>query len=315
MIERYWPLRPMLARRAEGPFDSERHVFELKWDGTRCIAFVQAGEVRLQNRRLTDITHRYPELGRLPLSASVREAILDGEIVVFREARTDFRRLQMREQTDDPDRIRILSIANPATYVVFDILYLNGREVLAEPLKRRREVLREIVAEEGAILYSEGYGAGRRLFKEAVRRGFEGVMAKEVSSPYLPGQRSGHWLKIKRGLDVDAAVCGWIASGRRPFASLVLGLYQDGGLRHIGQVGSGFSRDDFEEIGRVLGRLETPVSPFGAVPRIRGDVHWVRPELVVRVSAMRWTDGGKLRAPVFVRVRPDKGAEECVIEE
>ena len=315
LSKRYWPIRPMLARRASEPFDSDRHIFELKWDGTRCIAFTENKVVRLQNRRLSDITYRYPEFKQLPHSISAKDAILDGEVVVFREGRADFTKLQTREQTDNPDRVRLLSVTMPATYVVFDIIYHNGRWMADEGLLKRREVLRGIVREEGCIIYSEEYMHGRRLFREAIKQGFEGIMAKEKESPYLPGQRSGYWLKVKRGVDVDAVVCGWIASKARPFASLILGLYRDGRLYHIGQVGTGFNREEFERIHAVLTRLETRASPFEIIPRIRGDLQWVHPELVVRVSAMQWTEDGRLRAPVFVRLRPDKRPEECERED
>jgi len=307
-------IKPMLARSSE-PFDSDDHIFELKWDGTRCIAFIDRKGIRLQNRRLLDITYRYPEFHDLHTKIRADSAIIDGEIVVLREGVPDFRKLQEREHVEEEMRIGILSGLIPATYVVFDLLYLNERSLMERPLMERRNLLKEIIPAAEVIVFSESFEReGKKLFQMAVEKGFEGIMAKHKESPYLPGVRSEYWLKIKKIFDIDAIVCGYLKGegGRSElFGSLVLGVYKDGRLIHIGQVGTGF---DYNEARLIYNKLQ-PIdkNPFDTLPEFKRPVVWCKPTLVVRVKFNEWTHDGKLRAPVFIGIRSDKKPEECTI--
>jgi DNA ligase D-like protein (predicted ligase) len=303
-------IKPMLAKPSP-PFDSEGHIFELKWDGTRCIMFIERGGVRLQNRRLRDITHRYPEFEGVRLRAG--SAVLDGELVVLSGGRPDFKRLQQREHQEDPARIEMLSALLPATYAAFDLLYLGGRPLLKKPLSERRRLLEGLLPIKGNIILSESYSEGRGLFRLALRKGFEGVMAKEKTSPYLPGERSGYWLKVKKFSDLDAVICGWLeGKGRRAggIGSLILGLYDGGKLLHIGQVGAGLDERTLELLhGRLQGLRGK--CPFGKVPRLGRRAFWTRPEMVARVGYQEWSEKGSLRVPVFKGIRDDKPPVEC----
>jgi len=187
---------------ASGPFDSETHLFELKWDGIRALAFVDGGGYRLRTRHRRDVTDSFPELEAL---ARLRPgAVLDGELVVLRDGKPDLGAVQSRQHTVDPLKVRGLARTRPVTYVVFDLLYVDFRSVMVEPLVERRRRLREIVEglADSGILFSEGVlGAGTALFAEVCRLGLEGVMAKRLTSCYRPGRRSRAWLKIKpRGI-------------------------------------------------------------------------------------------------------------------
>lgn len=177
----------MLAK-SSPPFDSERHLFELKWDGTRCIALVEPKGVSLQNRRMMDITYRYPEFRGLKDHLKARSAVLDGEIVVLEKGAPKFHRLQQRDHIEDHEKILFLSGLIAATYVVFDLLYLNGRSLMGRPLTERRELLKGLFTYSGNIVFSESFSEGKRLFSAALRKGFEGIMAKDRSSPYLSGR-------------------------------------------------------------------------------------------------------------------------------
>ncbi len=307
-------IKPMLAM-ASPPFDSERHLFELKWDGTRCIAFIDRRKVRLQNRRLVDITYRYPELGKMAEGLKADSAVLDGEIVVLENGRPVFERLQQREHIDDRDRIDFLSGLIPATYIAFDILYLKGTSLMNRTLSERRRLLEGVFTVLDNALISETFTEGKRLFREAVRAGFEGIMAKEKDSPYTPGVRSRKWLKIKKSSDIDAVVTGFIKGTRgRPFSSLILGLYDEGRLIHIGKVGTGFDEDTAAILYKMLVPLRIKGSPFDSPPRgLKGDVQWCRPVIVVRVGYQEITKDLKLRAPVFKNIRYDKEPEECIL--
>lgn len=305
-------IRPMLAMSSPLPFDSEKHIFELKWDGTRAIAFIDDQGVRLQNRRLIDISYRYPELE--DLKKAVRgSAVLDGELVILHEGKPDFERLQQREQVEDRVRIKLLSETVPATYIVFDILYIEDRSLMALPLINRKKILTDTIIPSEHIILSEHYTNGKELYNLALKRGFEGIMAKDRESPYLQGRRSPYWLKIKKSVDIDAIVCG-IMEGKAetmPVGSLILGVYRKGELVHIGQVGTGFNEKEIAQLLKMAERLYTPNPPFKKISSLKRKVHWLKPEIVVRVKFLEWTKDMKLRSPVFLHFRFDKSPREC----
>jgi len=167
----------MLAK-SSPPFDSEKHIFELKWDGTRCIVFVDKNSVQLQNRRLLNITHRYPEFRELPRFLKAKSAVFDGELVVLVEGVPKFDKLQQREHIEDVNRIEILSGLIPATYVAFDLLHLNGKSLMQKPLIERRDLLKGLFSLSENVIFSESYTEGRKLFSAVLKKGFEGIMAK-----------------------------------------------------------------------------------------------------------------------------------------
>jgi bifunctional non-homologous end joining protein LigD len=292
----------MLAYAAPGPFDSERHLFEIKWDGARCLLFLKAGAIRLQNRRLETITHRYPELGGLSRQLAAQDAILDGELVALKDGQPSFPRLQQREQVADPTKIGLLSQSMPVTYVAFDILWLNGGQVTAQPLLARKELLADIVRETPQLILSRFVrGPGAAYFREVVSRGLEGVMAKTVAGPYLIGRRSRFWLKIKPRQHKVCTVIGYTTgSGSRAatLGALLVATREGHAWRYRGKVGSGFDTAALAELTARLQELKTPTPPLPQPPRVRG-VHWARPGLVVRVSFQEETDRGHFRAPVF----------------
>ncbi len=294
---------PMLAFAAPEPFDSKRHLFEVKWDGTRCLLFLQRGEIRLQNRRLEAITHRYPELREIGRHLKARNAILDGELVVLEDGKPNFPKLQQREQAGEPARIKLLSRLLPAVYVAFDILYLNSQEVFHLPLLHRKEKLAAVLGETPYLLES-GFirEHGVAYFREAVARGLEGIMAKTLTGPYLIGRRSRSWLKIKARREKTCAVVGYTpGSGEREatVGALLLATREGQTWRYRGRVGSGFSKPVLKELAARLRELRTDKSPLPQPPAVRG-VQWVRPELFVRVSFQEETNRGHFRAPVFV---------------
>jgi bifunctional non-homologous end joining protein LigD len=194
-------INPMLAAKAEVPFDSEQHLFEIKWDGIRCLAFIEAGRVRLQSRQLTEITLQFPELSDLGWLPS--GTVLDGELVVFQDDKPSLAAIQHRALLQNSARIQYLSQSMPASYMVFDLLFVAGKPLMAAPLRVRREALAELNQQFllPGFLLSDGLSrCGCKLFAQIVRLGLEGMMAKRLDSPYLPGKRSRHWLKIKPAL-------------------------------------------------------------------------------------------------------------------
>ena len=285
---------PMLARQGQ-PFDSEEHLFEIKWDGTRAQARIEGGQARLTNRRRRDLTGRYPELGFL--GGFGDGLLLDGEIVVLHDGKPDFGRLMSREQARSNLKIAGLAKSMPVTYIAFDLLYQDGESVMRQPLRERRDRLRQAATswENPACVVSSGIvGGGVDYFQAAVDQELEGVIAKRLDDPYEPGKRSGSWLKIKRTQVIQCAILGFVTNGGA-LRSLIIAAEVSGQLRCVGKVGSGISTAMGERLMQLLG------------PRLRPDPwleceidgQWVEPGLYCVVGYLELTRAGHLRAPVF----------------
>lgn len=297
-------ISPMLAYSSD-PFDSPKHIFEIKWDGTRCIMFIDGKDIRLQNRRLIDITYRYPEFLQAPNEIEVKNAILDGEIVIFHNGKTNFNKLQQREHIEDPLKIKLLSRSIPATYIVFDILYLNDKKYIQKPLVERKEILRKILNKPSSIMESRYINEkGIAYFNEVVGLGFEGIMAKSINSPYLIGKRSRYWLKIKPKSSRECFIVGYtLGKGERSnlLGSLVIATLERGKWIFRGKVGSGFDDKTLKEIFSMLKNLEIDKIPIPNLGRQK-DIIWVKPLIRCEVSFHEITEKGHFRAPVFKRL-------------
>jgi bifunctional non-homologous end joining protein LigD len=310
------PIRPMLAKTGE-PFDSKDYIFEPKWDGLRALLFFQEGRIELQNRNLRDATQSYPELQEISRRIKAKTAIIDGEAVVLREDGVpDFGQLQARFGVDDPKRVSVLAKTTPVTYVAFDLLHLDGQDMISRPLTERKKRLKLIIKEGPYLLYGDHVEAeGTRFFKQATSRGFEGVIAKESQSQYVPGLRAEYWVKIKQISTADCVVVGWSeGEGARTssFGSLILGAYdEDGHLKHVGNVGGGFSNTSLSEIKGRLSRIEKKTATVEGSVDSPTPVTWVKPRLVVEVAYMAVTRDGRLRFPRFKRLRTDKAPTDC----
>lgn len=299
---------PMLAYKVEDPFDSPEYIYEIKWDGTRCLLFYRKGEVKIQNRRLIDVTYRYPELKEgLKQSLGEREVILDGELVVLKDGRPHFPLLQEREHVLDPFRAQILAKITPATYIAFDILYMDGRPLLEIPLRDRKEILREAVKESDLLILSRHVEQrGVDFYNRVIEEGFEGAMAKKKNSPYLPGKRSRFWLKIKpRDREICYVIGFTEGRGERKgtFGALLLATRVGEDWAFRGKVGSGFSREDLDKIRKLLDPLRVDTPPIEGLSPSRG-VQWVKPFYRCEITYQERSTRGKFRAPVFRRMLP-----------
>jgi len=308
-------VRPMLAVSGQ-PFSASGWIFEPKIDGTRCIAHLSE-EVVLQNRRLANITARYPELVASLRKGACSSCILDGEIAVFSGGLPDFGGLEMREHQNRDLRIKYLAEKRPATYIVFDILSAGGEKLMARPLEMRKKILSQVLQGDDRVVITDYLPEeGEAYFGAAVKMGLEGVVAKRLSSPYQPGTRSPDWIKIKKRLTADLVVGGYIpGKGQREpyFGGLLTGAYNSRSeLIYLGRVGAGFSDDELKQIVASVKVEEKP--PFANPPSTPG-VRWLRPEMVVEVTALEVTPDGHLRAPVFLRLREEKEPQECLVEQ
>ena len=291
----------MLARLG-APFDSDQHLFEIKWDGIRALSFVEADAVRILTRNGNDVTGQYPELTsltRLPAGT-----VVDGEIIALEEGMPSFEAVLRTRGGRSRGKPR------PGTgYCIFDLLYLGYEPTMGLPLEQRRQPLAELVAmagESNVIESTPVAGAGKALFAEASERQLEGVVAKRRDSVYQPGRRGDAWTKFKKRVYDHAVVLGYLpeegssaTDGR--FRSLVVAAHRDGKLSYAGRVGSGFDDALREQIGERL-RSHPASGPLLPAPEQLPEVAWVEPRIYCLVSYVELTSAGVMRAPVFERL-------------
>jgi bifunctional non-homologous end joining protein LigD len=285
------------------PRDDDAWAFEMKWDGYRAIIGITDGRMRIASRRGNEVTAKYPELSGLPAAVKV-DAILDGELVVLDEdGHASFQAIQQHEA--------------PAVFVAFDVLRLEGTDVTSLAWRDRRALLEQLgLAGDRWQTSPTTIGGGAQARRAAGDLGFEGVVAKRLDSPYLPGRRSPAWRKIKLSKRQELVVGGWMPGKGRLAASLgsVLVGYHDGiggPLRYAGRVGSGLDDDGRAALARSL--RKRAASPFDPAPKIK-DAVWVEPDCVAEVRFTEWTSDGILRQPVFLGLRDDKDPIEVIRE-
>lgn len=287
----------MLATPWPKPFDDDRWVFELKWDGVRCIARVDSDGVDLRSRAGNNMTDRYPELSRayLPIGS-----ILDGEIVALdQRGRPSFELLQGRMH-------RIpgagLEVPVPITYVVFDLLADQSGLLLDLPLEARIDRLCSLELPNPVVVGDRYASESKGIWGFVVENDLEGIVAKRLGSPYVPGTRSPDWRKVGNFKHLRAVVGGFTegTGGRSSsFGALLLGLWDGDRLRWIGAVGSGFSNKSLMAIRSALNEMTVAESPFLPDAELPRSATWVQPQLVAMVRFKHWTKGGKVRAPSF----------------
>jgi len=309
-------IHPMLAETADRPFDSPDYYFEPKWDGMRCIAYLRDRRVELQNRNLRIVTKSYPELQVIHRNIKANTAILDGEIVVLKGGLPSFELLQSRFGVDDPVQVKVLSKKTPTTYIAFDLLHLNGKDLVNCPLSDRRERLAEIIEDTPDLLLSEYVAErGRAYFKKALQLGFEGAMAKRVSSNYQMGVRNNDWLKLRQIKTIDCVIVGYTrGTGSRAatFGALVLAAYdRKNRLTHLGNVGTGLTDSEIERMMKILKAVETRTKGVDGEVKAPTPIRWVKPKLVAEIRYMKTTADHKLRLPRFIRLRLDANPEDC----
>ena len=300
----------MLATPWPEPFDDDAWVFELKWDGVRCLLSTDDGAVSLTSRAGNDMTERYREFANLDLPGDL---VLDGEIVALDESgRPSFERLQSRMNID-----RRLTGGSPipVTLVVFDLLR-DGSPLLHLPLEERGERLERLSLPEPILVGDRFAGHSAAIWEFVEQNDLEGIVAKRLGSGYSPGARSPDWRKIGYFKHVRAVVGGFTTGtgGREStFGSLLLGLWDDGLLRWVGAVGSGFDDKSLHAIREALDAMTSSESPFHDRPEMPPGTTWVEPALVAMVRFKQWTEAGKLRAPSF-RGFTDDPSEEIIWE-
>jgi DNA ligase D-like protein (predicted ligase) len=296
-------VHPMLATLVKDPFHRPGWVYEEKYDGLRILAYKEDDAVHLLSRNAKDRTATFPRIAAAIGALPSRTLLVDGEVVAFDRRGVSRFQLLQRGRSEP-------------SYAIFDCLYRNGHDLRREPLAARRKAL------ESAIRPSERLLIARRLaenglvaYRVAKRKGYEGVVAKDSSSPYIE-KRSTKWLKVKVHQVDEFVIAGYTPprGHRRYFGALLLGAYDHGVLRYVGKVGTGFNDSTLASLYRTFRPLVRKTSPFVDPPHERG-VTYLTPRLVAQIAYEEWTADRKLRQPVFLGLRDDKEPADVVMPE
>jgi len=310
------PIPVMLATLTDRRDFGDDWLLERKFDGERCVATRHGADVRLESRTGKNLTGTYPEVRAALAAQRLRDLVLDGEVVAYDGDQTSFSRLQQRLGVTNPTPEHVA--AYPVVYCVFDILQVDGEDLVDRPLLERRARLARAIRPSPAVQLTEAWrGDSQARFAEACRAGWEGLIAKRADAPYRPG-RTRDWLKFKCLNGQEFAIGGYTdpKGSRVGFGALLLGYYgRDGKLHYAGKVGTGFDRRTLTSLHESLAALERPDPPFEPVRGLpRSHVHWVEPQLVAQVGFSEWTTDGELRHPRFQGLRRDKDPAEVVRE-
>jgi bifunctional non-homologous end joining protein LigD len=293
-------ISPMLATLVPEPFNKPNWIFEEKYDGVRMLAYKEGAKVTLMSRNAIERTARYPAIAAAVAQLKPTTLLLDGEVVVFNKKNvSSFQALQQG--------------SGHASYAVFDCLYCNGRDLRKEPLSERRAVLESGVSPKPLLLLSVKLATnGLKAFQLATRRGFEGIVAKNLASRYVE-RRSTDWLKVKVHQEDEFIIGAFTqpSGSRQYFGALLLGVYSGKQLTYVGKVGTGFDHKTLASLYKKFRPLIRARSPFASDVRERGAT-FLAPKLIAQISFSEWTQDGKLRHPAFLGLRDDKRPEEVV---
>lgn len=303
---------PMLAKLTNEPMDNPEWIYEMKLDGYRMITGIRDRRVNMVSRNGKSFNEKYSILLE-DLNQIEDDVIIDGEMVIEKQdGLTDFQLLQNYGTTKKGN----------LKYYVFDLLYLNGHNILGFPLLKRKELLDNFFEKysfNNVKKMSFQKGRGRELFNDLSSKGYEGIIAKDPGSTYLSGRRADTWLKIKSLKIQEAVICGYTMpqGGRKYFGSIILGLYSKGELKYIGNCGTGFNDNSLKELHDKFEIFKTENCPFREVPKFswaKGNPTWIKPELVANIKFLEWSDEEVMRSPVFMGLREDKEPEQVINE-
>ncbi len=302
-------IKPMLATLTDAAFSDDNWLYEIKWDGYRAIAYIKDNKVELRSRTDISFTDKYSPITEALQSWPVN-AVIDGEIVTVDD--NGLARFQLLQTWNKNQEGQLL-------YYVFDLLWLNGRDLTDAPLEERKALLQALIPADGPVRYSEHITAkGEAFFEVAKAQGLEGIMAKRAGSAYHINFRSGDWLKIKTTFRQEVVIAGYTEprSSRQYFGALILGVYnKEGKLVYVGHTGSGFNEKGLEAVWKKLQALVAKKCPFETVPRTNMPATWVKPVLVGEIKFQEWTRDGSARQPIFMGLRTDKKPTDVMKEE
>lgn len=298
----------MLAKETDKPFSDKDWIFEMKYDGYRAIAEVNKNKLNLYSRNGNTFNASYPIVIDALKKININ-AVLDGEIVIIdKDGKSNFQLLQHYTSNNN----------YPIQFRVFDVLFINGKNICDIPLLERKKLLKQLLNKNNDVIkYSDHIvEKGEDFFELTVKNDLEGIIAKKKDSLYYPGVRTNNWLKIKYHKSLEAVIAGFTepAGNRKNFGALILGVWNKNKLTYIGHTGSGFNTKGLEEISKLLKPLIRKESPFDEKIKTNMPATWVKPVLVCEIKYTEWTKDGRLRHPIFLRLRDDKKTNEITME-
>ena len=285
-------IEPMLLKEVDKPFDSAKHLFEVKFDGLRAIITVSPKGVQIKSRNNKDLTKFFPELQSLTKLVT-KKTIFDGEIVCFQDNLPNFSLVQKRIRVKSPTKINYLSSFEPAIYIVFDILD-NGQDLTNMPLIKRKEILNNYPDTEVFIKIKYIFKYGKKLFKEVTKMNLEGIVAKEINSKYLINERSNSWLKIKNLKQGEFVIAGFIEKRNNFVLSLVLGEIRNKKLFYVGKVSVSKKNKVYQEIKKIPKLKKSPFQDYFE------SIVYLKPVLKAQVKYLEKTSNNHLRQPIFI---------------
>ena len=296
-------ISPMLATLVDAPFNKPNWVYEEKYDGVRMLAYKEGAKVSLISRNGIDRTARYPKIAEAIAKLKPDTLALDGEIVIFDEKKVS--RFQFLQKSE-----------GKPTFAVFDCIYWDGKDLRKAALAERRPALERSVKPSVNLILSARLDAdGIAAFEIAKKKGFEGLIAKDLASKYVSG-RSSSWLKVKVRKEDEFVIGGFTApsGSRRCFGALLLGVYSRGKLDYVGKVGTGFDEETLRSLHKKFGPLKRAGSSFDSAVKEK-EATFIAPKLVAQIGYTEWTGDGKLRHPVYLGLRDDKEAKDVKRQE
>lgn len=307
---------PMLATLTDEPFSDPDWIYERKLDGVRLLVFRKGGgDVRLVTRNRKNRNSAYPEIAEALEDSEPGDFVLDGEVVTFDGDVTSFSRLQPRMNLQDPGDARRTGIE--VFLYLFDVLHLEGYDVTRVELRQRKALLESAIRYHDPIRFTSHRNEdGEAFLEEACRKGWEGLIAKRASSSYVHS-RSKDWLKLKCVHQQEFVIGGFTdpRGERIGLGALLIGHFDEEGLRYAGKVGTGFDDETLARLSDRLASIERKTTPFHEEKGLPSDgVHWVTPKLVCEVGFTEWTGDGRLRHPRYRGLRHDKDPEDVVRE-
>jgi bifunctional non-homologous end joining protein LigD len=312
MLKPIVPMEPV--RRNDIP-EGEQWIAQIKWDGVRVLSYFDGQEVKLYNRACRERTLHYPEITSLNLFQNVESVILDGEVIALGpDGKPSFHEVMRRDGIRRLDRVRSVQKSVPITYMVFDLLYLNGFWITERPLSERLDLLSSVIEPNHTVQVVKVEEDGHRLFEVMRQFGMEGIVMKQKHSPYLIGQKKDTWVKVKNYQDVIAVIGGFTLDDSGIVAAVLVGLYDEQEqLWYIGHVGTGrLTHQGWKSLTECLLPLVSHERPFVNQPERHRDVTWVHPMVTAKITYLEWRTGRSLRQPSFQGIT-DVPAKACVM--
>ena len=307
-------MRPMLASAGAAIPRGPAWTHEIKWDGMRVMADVADGRLKLLSRNENDVTTSFPELNALTGPGMPDDMLLDGEVVALDGGLPSFSALAERMHVGNAGKARILAVDQPVTYLVFDLLRLDGVDLTSRPLAERRAMLERIGLAGPSAAVPPTYDDGEALRAATLEQGLEGVVSKRLSSRYSPGRRSPDWLKFPHRGSRSVVIGGWRleTDSAHRLGAVLVGIPTHRGLAYLGRVGSGLTGKEQDRVLGALQDLSVDTSPFADdVPKMDAQgTTWVRPEVVVEVQSLGLSAQGRLRQPAYRGLRPDLSPDD-----